>query len=222
MTDEPICRIGVQDGKGEEMMWNDNLVGTTFISSHWNRKADSKQNVYVFTNAEEAELFVNGKSLGAKQNDGEGKGKNRMLWSDVEYGKGGKILAVARTGGKEVARHELQTTDKAVKLVIEAEGLQTFEHDGVSLKYLHIYAVDCKGQKVPTAADEVRIVVQGEATIQAIDNDDHYTDELMDVNPKRLYKGQLLLILRSTQHQGLVSVKVTSPTLKSAVWKMKN
>jgi beta-galactosidase len=221
MTDEPICCIGVQDGRGEEMMWNDNLVGTTFISSHWNRKAGSKQNVYVFTNAEEAELFVNGKSMGVKQNNGEGKGKNRMLWSDVEYGTGGKILAVARTGGKEVARHELQTTGKAVKLVITEEPSQSFKPDGMSLKYLHISAVDAKGQQVPTAADEVTIDVQGEATIQAVDNGDHYTDELMTVNPKRLYKGQLLLILRSTQKSGSFSVKVSSPNLKAATMKYK-
>jgi beta-galactosidase len=221
MTDEPICCIGVQDGRGEEMMWNDNLVGTTFISSHWNRKAGSKQNVYVFTNAEEAELFVNGKSMGVKQNNGEGKGKNRMLWSDVDYGTGGKILAVARTGGKEVARHELQTTGKAVKLVITEEPFQSFKPDGMSLKYLHISAVDAKGQQVPTAADEVTIDVQGEATIQAVDNGDHYTDELMTVNPKRLYKGQLLLILRSTQKSGSFSVKVSSPNLKAATMKYK-
>ena len=159
--------------------------------------------------------------MGVKQNNGEGKGKNRMLWSDVEYGTGGKILAVARTGGKEVARHELQTTGKAVKLVITEEPSQSFKPDGMSLKYLHISAVDAKGQQVPTAADEVTIDVQGEATIQAVDNGDHYTDELMTVNPKRLYKGQLLLILRSTQKSGSFSVKVSSPNLKAATMKYK-
>ena len=253
MTDEPICRIGVQDGKGEEMMWNDNLVGTTFISSHWNRKAGSLQNVYVYTNADEAELFVNGRSLGVKKNDGTGKGKNRILWNDVDYGQGGTILAIARTAGKEVARHELKTTGKAVKLVVEAEetlpnsspspnlprgggdsgrnhpnGLSPSGEMSVgqrgagrssSLRFLHIYAVDAKGNNVPTAADEVKIDVQGEATIQAIDNGDHYTDLLMTVNPNHLYKGQLLLILRSTQQTGPVTVRATSPTLKAATWK---
>jgi beta-galactosidase len=91
----------------------------------------------------------------------------------------------------------------------------------MSLKYLHILAVDAKGQQVPTAADEVKIDVQGEATIQAVDNGDHYTDELMTVNPKRLYKGQLLLILRSTQKSGSFSVKVSSPNLKAATMKYK-
>lgn len=219
MTQEPICCIGVQDGQGEEMMWNDNLVGTTFISSHWNRKADSRHNVYVFTNADEAELLINGRSLGVKRNDGQGKGKNRMLWTDVPYGTGGTILAIARTGGKEVARHELKTTGKAVRLVIEAEDNGTFTPDGMSLRYVHVYAVDAKGNRVPTAADEVTLDVQGAATIQAIDDGNHYTDELMNVNPKHLYKGQLLLILRSTQQPGTVTVKASSPALKAANYK---
>lgn len=221
MTDEPICCVGVQDGKGEEMMWNDNLVGTTFISSHWNRAAGSRQQVYVYTNAEEAELFVNGKSLGTKRNDGTGKGKNRMLWQDVEYGNGGEIHAIARTGGREVARHELRTTGKAVKLNIVEESQPSWKANGMNLKYIHIYAADKAGNTVPTASDDVKIDVTGEATIHAIDNGDHYTDELFDVNPKRLYKGGLLVVLRSTRKAGNVTLTATSPNLKSATMKMK-
>ena len=91
--------------------------------------------------------------------------------------------------------------------------------DGMSLRYVHVYAVDAKGNRVPTAADEVTLDVQGAATIQAIDDGNHYTDELMNVNPKHLYKGQLLLILRSTQQPGTVTVKASSPALKAANYK---
>lgn len=220
MTDEPVCRIGVQDGKGEEMMWNDNLVGTTFISSHWNRAQGSRQQVFVYTNAEEAELFVDGHSLGTKRNDGRGKDMNRLLWQDVEYGNGGVIYAVARTGGKEVARHELRATGKAVRLQL-VEEQPGWHADGMNLKYIHVYAVDAKGNVVPTATGEVKVDVQGEATIHAIDNGDHYTDELFDVNPKQLYKGQVLIVLRSTRTAGAVTVTVTSPTLKGDKLKLK-
>ncbi len=220
MTDEPVCCIGVQDGKGEEMMWNDNLVGTTFISSHWNRAAGSRQQVYVYTNAEEVELFVNGNSLGTKPNDGRGKGMNRVLWQDVEYGNGGTILAIARSDGREVARHQLKTTGKAVRLKIEEE--QTGWHaNGMNLKYIHVYAVDANGNKVPSATGEVNIDVKGEATIHAIDNGDHYTNELFDVNPKQLYKGQVLVVLRATRHAGNVVLTATSPTLKGATLKLR-
>lgn len=219
-VDEPLCRIAVQDGKGEEIYWNDNTVGTSFLSSHWNRADNSKQKVFVFTNAEEAELFVNGVSLGVKKNDGQGKDKNRILWDAVDYGTGGKITAVAMTGGREVARHELKTTGKAVKLRLEEEP-SDWRADGMGLKYIHVYAVDKNGNAVPTAADEVRIDVSGNATVQAIDNGDHYTAELFDVNPKKMYRGQVLLVLRSTQTAGDVRVSVSSPTLKGTSMKLK-
>lgn len=219
-VDEPLCRIAVQDGKGEEIYWNDNTVGTSFLSSHWNRADNSKQKVFVFTNAEEAELFVNGVSLGMKKNDGQGKDKNRILWDDVDYGTGGKITAVAKTGGQEVARHELKTTGKAVKLRLEEEP-SDWRADGMGLKYIRVCAVDKNGNAVPTAAGEVKIEVSGNATVQAIDNGDHYTDELLDVNPKKMYRGQVLLVLRSTQTAGDVRVGVSSPTLKGASMKLK-
>ncbi len=218
--DEPICRIGVQDGKGEEIYWNDNTVGTTFLSSHWNRTVGSKQNVYVFTNAEEAELLVNGVSLGTKKNEGHGKDKNRLLWSDVDYGNGGNIIAIAKNQGKEIARHELRTTGNAVRLMVEEEK-SDWKADGMSLKYIHIYAVDSKGNIVPNADGEVKINVNGEAAIQAIDNGDHYTNELFDVNPKKMYKGQVLLILRSMKKAGDVKVEITSPALKKTQLKLR-
>ena len=89
----------------------------------WNDRnfpAGSRQRVYVFTNASEVELFLNGKSLGVKLNDGKGSMQHVIMW-DVDY-QPGTILAVARNNeGKEVALHDLQTAGKAVKLKIEEE-----------------------------------------------------------------------------------------------------
>ena len=163
---------------------------------------------------------MNGKSLGTKRNDGTGKGKNRMLWADVEYGNGGEIHAIARTGGREVARHELRTTGKAVRLKV-VEEQAGWRADGMNLKYIHVCAVDKEGNMVPTASAEVKVDLAGEATIHAIDNGDHYTDELFDVNPKTLYKGQVLVVLRSTRTAGNVALTVSSPTLKGCTLKLK-
>ena len=97
----------------ESVSWNDIQVGQTSLLSHWNFPAGSKQRVYVFTNAPQAELFLNGKSLGTKANDGKGNMQHVITW-DVDY-LPGILLAIARdAAGKETARHELQTTGKAV------------------------------------------------------------------------------------------------------------
>ena len=215
--EEKLVHIGVVDGKGESLEWNDIKVGQQKISRNWNQKAGSHPNVFTYTNADEVELFYNGKSLGVQKNDTTVIAKrNVILWSGIDYGQGGKLIAVARTAGKEVARDVLETTGKAVTLkVVEEE--KGWTADGMQLKYLNIYAVDSKGRTVPDAADSVRVAVAGEAQFVALDNGDHYTDELfLDVKSKKMLSGYAQCILRSTRKGGKVKVKVTSPTLKSA------
>ena len=213
---EPVVRIGILDTEGSESVnWNDVQVGQKSMHDHWNFPEGSKQRVYVFTNAPQAELIQNGKSLGVKPNDGKGNMQHVITW-DVDYGKGGTLLAIARdNAGKETARHELQTSDKAVRLIIEAE-TKELNADGVDLLYLNISAVDKKGRVVPIYDEPLVVSVNGAATLQALDNSDHYTDELFTgVSTKKMKGGRMQVILRSKRETGKVEVKVTTPTLKA-------
>lgn len=215
--EEKLVHIGVVDGKGESLEWNDIKVGQQKVSRNWNQKSGSHPNVFTYTNADEVELFYNGKSLGVQKNDTTVLAKrNVILWSGIDYRQGGKLVAVARNGGKEVARDVLETTGKAVALkVVEEE--KEWMADGMSLKYINIYAVDSKGREVPNATDSVRVDVKGEACFVALDNGDHYTDELfLDVKAKKMQAGYMQCILRSTRNGGKVKLKVSSPTLKAA------
>ena len=215
--EEELVHIGVVDGKGESLEWNDIKVGQQKVSRNWNQRSGSHPNVFTYTNADEVELFYNGKSLGVQKNDTTVLAKrNVILWSGIDYRQGGKLVAVARNGGKEVARDVLETTGKAVALkVVEEE--KEWMADGMSLKYINIYAVDSKGREVPNATDSVRVDVKGEACFVALDNGDHYTDELfLDVKAKKMQAGYMQCILRSTRNGGKVKLKVSSPTLKAA------
>lgn len=214
--DEPVVRIGVVDGKGESLEWNDIKVGQQRINRNWNQAQGSHPNVFTYTNADEVELLYNGQSLGVQQNDTTDIAKrNIILWSGIDYAAGGKLIAVARTKGKEVARDEIQTTGKAVGLKIVEEEKEGWSADGMTLKYLNIYAVDSKGRIVPNATDEVSVNVTGAATFVALDNGDHYTDDLFcDVTTKRMQTGYMQCILRSKRKAGKVTLTVSSPTLK--------
>ena len=215
--EEKLVHIGVVDGKGESLEWNDIKVGQQKVSRNWNQRSGSHPNVFTYTNADEVELFYNGKSLGVQKNDTTVLAKrNVILWSGIDYRQGGKLVAVARNGGKEVARDVLETTGKAVALkVVEEE--KEWMADGMSLEYINIYAVDSKGREVPNATDSVRVDVKGEACFVALDNGDHYTDELfLDVKAKKMQAGYMQCILRSTRNGGKVKLKVSSPTLKAA------
>lgn len=216
-TDEPSVRIGVVDSEGEAELWNDIVVGQKVISSHWNRKPGSVNTVYTYTNADEVELFVNGKSIGVKKNPEERTKRNVIQWDKVKY-EPGNITAVARTAGKEVARHNIETTGNPVKLIIEHEN-NDWKANGMDLQYARVYAVDSKGRKVPTATGNVSFEVSGEANLLASDNGCHTSDNLFRDDSIDLYRGFAMGILRPTRTPGEVTLKVSCPGLKPAVAK---
>lgn len=212
-TNEPIVHIGVVDSEGESKMWNDQIVGQKVISSHWNREEGKKYNLYTYTNADEVELLVNGKSIGVQKNSIDVKKRNTIYWKDVPYAAG-KIVAIARNAaGKEVARHLLETTGEAATLKIVAENAN-WKADGMDLQYLKIYAVDSKGNTVPTFKGDAIFEVAGEANIIAVDNGDHLSDELFSGSQRKMYKGFVMAILRSKQMAGEVKVKIAVAGLK--------
>ncbi|WP_316765755.1 glycoside hydrolase family 2 TIM barrel-domain containing protein [Pedobacter frigiditerrae] len=213
-TDEPLVHIGIVDSEGESKMWNDQIVGQKVISSHWNRTEGEKYNLYTYTNADEVELLINGKSIGVQKNSPDVRKRNTIYWQNIPY-TSGKITAIARNNGKEVARHELETTGKPVALIIETENAN-WKADRMDLQYVKVYAVDSKGRKVPTATGEVTFEVNGVASIIAVDNGDHLSDDLFTGNKKSLFKGFAMAILRSTTTAGTVKLKVTAPGLKGA------
>lgn len=213
-SEEPLVHIGVLDNK-ESIEWNDVTVGHLELSENWNREEGSLQNLFTFTNADEVELLLNGKSLGVKKNPHENyERRNIIYWQDVPYAPG-TLVAVARTAGKEVARHTLQTTGKPVALKMVAETPDDWQADGMDLQYLKVYAVDSKGRNVPTATGEVTFEVSGDCRIIAVDNGDHYTDELFSGNRKKMHNGFVMAILRAGQTGGKATVKASAEGLRS-------
>jgi beta-galactosidase len=211
-TNEPLVHIGIVDNEGESKMWNDQVVGQKVISSHWNRQEGKKYNLYTYTNADEVELLVNGKSIGIQQNSTDIKKRNTIFWKDIPFAVG-KITAIARMAGKVVAQHELETTGPAVALKIETENTN-WKADGMDLQYVKVYAIDSKGRKVPTAAAELTFDVSGAANLIAVDNGNHVSNDLFAGNKKMLNNGFAMAVLRSTQTAGAVKLKVTATRLK--------
>lgn len=214
-SNAPVVYIGVVDSEMEKLEWNDVIVGRIPLSSHWNRKEGSKQNLFTYTNAEEVELFVNEKSMGIQRNVIDKNEKRNMIyWQNIPYDKGGDVIAIARNNGREVSRHRLETTGKpkSLKMVIENAD---WKADGMDLQYVKVYAVDGKGRVVPTAEGEITFDVSGPSKIVAVDNGDHMTDELFTGNKIKLHNGFAMVLLRSGQIPGEVVIKAFANNLKS-------
>lgn len=217
-SEEPTVHIGIIEKAGGNVQWNGINVSAGKLSENWNREAGEKVSLYTYTNGDEVELFLNGKSLGVKKNSDDPKLRARIKWDGIAYAPG-TLQAVARKNGKVVARHQIETTGEAValKLVPDAE---TWHADGQDLMHVRVFAVDKKGRRVMDLKDKnafsnLTFTVKGVADIVAVDNGNINSDEL-HVGKKQLnktaeralYQGSALVILRAGTQPSKVELTV--------------
>ena len=212
--DDPVVHIAIIEKKGDHM-WNGVQTGNDGMSDHWNRWSGESQqlSLITYTNADEVELLLNGKSLGRKTNPvDDPKHCNQIRWDSIVWQKG-SLEAIARTGGKVVARHKIETTGQAIRLKADSDNPQ-WEADGYDLQHVRIVAVDKKGRRVPMADNEITFNVDGPARIVGVINGDICSDELSVGNKRRLWNGACTVILRSTRQPGSVVLRATTPGMK--------
>lgn len=216
--DEPTVYIAPFETT-ETSQWNGVTMGGRRYTDSWNFEPGQKVNLFTYTNADEVELKINGKSLGRKKNDtSDPKVRNRILWEDVPYEKG-KIEAIAYKDGKETTRHFLQTHGVAKKLMAEPDNAD-WKADGKDLQHIKIVAVDNKGLTDKNASEPLTFTVEGPAEIAGVINGNLCSDELMTGNTRSLHNGAATVILRSTREPGQVVLKVTSPNLPDKTIKL--
>lgn len=213
--EEPLVRIAIMESQGD-VMWNDVNVGTKRLVEHWNFKPGSLLEIYTHTNADEVELLVNGKSFGRKENNRRNPAhRNAIKWTDIPYCKG-KIEAIAYIAGKPAARHKIETTGNAVKLIAipdKKEG--EWKADGMDLLHVQVTAVDSKNRRVMLCNEPLEFNVDGEADIVGVINGDLASHELTVGNHRDLYQGEATVILRSRTIPGnKVTLNINSKSFK--------
>ena len=213
MPEEPLVHIAVIDSKND-VMWNGVQTGNDGMSDHWCRQPGTELTLVTYTNADEVELRLNGKSLGKKQNSkGDSKQRNQIKWEGITYADG-KLEAIAYNSGKAVARHQIETTGKAVSLRVTPEDSE-WRADGTDLMHLRIEAVDNKGRRVPMAQDELKFEIEGDASIVAVSNGDINSDELNVTDHRRLWNGSALVILRAGKTASKITLKTSADGYKT-------
>ena len=224
-TDEPTVHIGVIEKSGGNIQWNGINVSAGKLSENWNREAGEKVSLYTYTNGDEVELFLNGKSLGVKKNSNDPKLRARIKWDNIAYAPG-TLVAVAKKNGKVVARHQIETTGEAVALKLVPD-VETWHADGKDLMHVRIYAVDKKGRRVVNvkdakAFDKLTFTVKGDANIVAVDNGNIASDELHigktqleKTIQRNLFQGSALVILRADDKPGKIELSVAGEKMKA-------
>ena len=224
-SEEPVVHIGIIEKSGGNIQWNGINVSAGKLSENWNREAGEQVSLYTYTNGDEVELFLNGKSLGVKKNSNDPKLRARIKWDNIAYAPG-TLVAVAKKNCKVVARHQIETTGEAVALKLIPD-METWYADGKDLMHVRIYAVDKKGRRVlnvkdAKAFDKLTFTVKGDANIVAVDNGNIASDELHigktqleKTIQRHLFQGSALVILRAGDKPGKIELSVAGEKMKA-------
>jgi len=195
---------------------------TLHVLPHWNWEGREGETtpVFVYTNYNSAELFVNGKSMGIQEkNNSTPQNRYRLMWMDVKYEPGILKVVAFDDNGKSVAEKEVKTAGKPYQIVLNPDR-KVIKADGKDLSYITVSVVDKNGIECPTATNQLKFKVSGNGTYRAACNGDATSLELFHLPTMKLFSGKLVVTVQSNTEFGDVYLKVTGKGLKSASLKL--
>jgi beta-galactosidase len=166
--------------------------------------------VVTYFNAEEVELFLNGRSQGTKRKQGD---ELHVFWR-LPY-EPGVLKAVSRTNGKVVLSREVRTAGEPAKIVLVPDR-KAIKADGADLSFVTVKIVDKNGTVVPLADNLIRFEVSGEGIIAGVDNGYQASHESFKAKQRKAYHGMALAIVQAKQKPGRIVLKASSDNLPPA------
>jgi len=182
----------------------------------WSPKDQSPhtENIEIYTNAEEVELFLNGKSFGTQQRHADAS----PIAFQVPFATG-TLKAIARTGGKIVAKDELRTAGRSDHLILTTE-TPTLGPDWNDVAYATATLVDDNGTVVPDTTTVLHFDTSGPGKIIAVDNGNLLDHDPFQTSERKLYEGHAIAILRATASSGAITLTATAEGVTPATIKI--
>ena len=201
---------------------------TVHIVPHWTWPGHEGQKipVYVYTNGDEAELFVNNKSFGRRTKRLDGSAdpnlpayyrvmdRYRLRWEDVIYEPGNLRVEVYRDGQK--IQQQMVSTAGPVKELYLTPHSNELIADGEDLCFIQVEGFDEYGTLCPHADNLVTFKVSGPATIAGVGNGNPQSLESFASGQRHLFHGKAMLIIRTEKDQpGIITIRALCRGLKS-------
>ncbi len=178
----------------------------------WPERVGQLTPVHVYTSGDEAELFLNGRSLGRKK---KGPFEYRLCWDDVVY-EPGELKVVAYKNGRKWATDVVRTAGQPTKLLLEPDR-KTIRSDGIELGFVTVKVTDKDGLLVPRAKNRIRFSITGPGEIVATDNGDPTCHESFSATERNAFNGLALVIVRALPGQrGTITLSAEADALTSA------
>ena len=190
------------------------------ILPHWNWDGyeGKKVPVFVYTNGDGAELFLNGKSLGKKFKSPKSDvstERYRLMWKNVVY-EPGELKAVGYKDGKVIGEAEVRTAGKPYSIKLTPDRTEV-NATGDDLSYILVEAYDKDGNLCPLAENLIHFNVKGPAKIAAVGNGNPQSLEPFVADHRKLFFGKAMLIVRTEKEKpGKIEVEASSDGLKGA------
>jgi len=190
---------------------------TLHILPHWNWEGREGEitPVFVYTNYDSAELFVNGKSMGIQTKNNETpQNRYRLMWMDVKYEPGTlKVVAFDEQGNK-AAEKEIHTASEPYQIILQPD-VNVIKANGEDLVFVIVSLVDKNGNLCPTATNQLKFSVKGKGTYRAACNGDATSLEQFHLPTMKLFSGKLVVLVQSTLDAGEITLVVTGKELKN-------
>jgi beta-galactosidase len=178
----------------------------------WPERMGQVTPVHVYTSGDEAELFLNGRSLGRKK---KAQLEYRLRWDDVVYSPG-ELRVVAYKGGKQWATDSVKTAGTAARLLLTPDR-PTIANDGKDLSFVTLTVADNDGQMVPRSTNLIHFEVTGPGEIVATDNGDPTDLTVFPSKDRKAFNGLVLAIVRAKRGQsGKIVVIAKSDGMEEA------
>jgi beta-galactosidase len=168
------------------------------ILPHWNwpERVGLVTPVHVYTSGDEAELFLNGRSLGRKKRT---QYEYRLRWDEVKY-EPGELKVVAYKNGKRWTEDVMKTTGVAARITLQADRA-SIKADGHDLAFVTVTVADRAGLLVPRSKNRIRFSLSGPGEIVAVDNGDATNLESFQAHERNAFNGLCLVIVRARAGQ---------------------
>jgi len=198
--------------------WNKNQH-TIHLLPHWSWGQARKGKVtpvYCYTDYPSGELFINGKSQGkVTKNPKERLDRYRLRWNDVKYEPGELKVVVYDANGNAAGEEIVKTAGKPADLKLEAwTANENLQANGDDLAFVTVSLTDAEGTLIPQADDQLTFEVTGAGTFEAVCNGDATSLESFKQPTMKLFSGQLVVVVRSAQKAGTLTLKVSDAKRK--------
>ncbi len=190
------------------------------ILPHWNWGAKGSEYVpvFVYTDGDAAELFLNGKSMGKlfKQPPHNTKLEQyRLMWNPIYY-EPGTLRAVAYRNGQVIAESVVKTAGAPAQIRLTPDR-STLRADGDDLSFVLVEVLDKEGNLCPLADNLIQFSVSGPAEIAGLDNGDPVSLASFQASEGKVFYGKSMLILRTREGaKGEIKVLAKSKGLSPA------